>query len=678
VLALLSLVFPDGRLRCAEPAELHKLFPLEAEVVSGDAPLSRLVLPAEVLASCRPDLSDLRLFDSRGKEVPFLVDAGTAPHESKELVQRFEPRLAEAARSETRRETGPPLRRETLELTMPGAAPESGAWILVVEPAVDQFVARITVEGLGAAGGPAPLVRDGSLFRLRGARVAEKTRLPLPPFRGDRLRIVLETEHPFWLEPAVRLESARSLERGGRIAVPLEILSVRAGDRRTLVDLSRPPGIVPDLLRIETTTGTFDRGIEVWDEAQAIADALIGSGRAFRVAALVPAGENEIPLRTARGDRLRVEIDDGDSPPLDHPVFSAVIRQPSLVYSGRGAILRFGGGRAHPPRYDLAGLLPPAAGSVSGKRAEAAALLYDPATVQPARLGEIAPNPSYDRAPALAFAMHPGGAIDPAVFSHLRWLTVPESPEGLSRLRIEPADLAILGDSLTDLRIADESSRQWPYLLVRDAVTDVVTLDVDGPGRRDTTSRYLLRPPASPLIFDRLILDTEAGFFDRAVQITATTKDGTETTLIQGRLARPVGDIRPVTFDLPPKRAMSLALQVEDGDDAPLRFRTIQARVSLPELYVTAPAGRYTLLMGAPAHEPARYELERLRDVVLAVQAAPIAAGPLEPNQRYSLGARLKGSGFRQTVVLWATLVTAVVVLAFLTLRLARREPPDS
>ena len=65
-----------------------------------------------------------------------------------------------------------------------------------------------------------------------------------------------------------------------------------------------------------------------------------------------------------------------------------------------------------------------------------------------------------------------------------------------------------------------------------------------------------------------------------------------------------------------------------------------------------------------------------MRDVVLAVKAAPIAAGPLEANRDYSLQARLKGEGYRQTALLWVALSAAVVVLVILTLRLARRESP--
>ena len=40
--------------------------------------LVRLDLPAEVLAACRADLSDLRVFDAAGREVPFVIESGVA------------------------------------------------------------------------------------------------------------------------------------------------------------------------------------------------------------------------------------------------------------------------------------------------------------------------------------------------------------------------------------------------------------------------------------------------------------------------------------------------------------------------------------------------------------------------------------------------------------------------
>ena len=681
------------------PADLARLFPNEAEVVVERAGLSRLVLPPEVLAACRPDLSDLRLFDAAGRETPFLIDSGGAPGETLEAQRRFTPRVLDATRHETRREGAPPLRRETFDLSLPGDAPAAGAaatapaagvaaapggWTLVAEVRPVEFVARVRVEQVGA-GGVTVLLDGASLFRLAGPRPAEKTRLPLPPLAGGaaaRLRVVLETEQAGWLAPSFTMESTRLFERGGRIAVPLAALTTTSADGRTVVEVERPRGIVPDLVRVETSTGTFDRKVEVRDEGPASLGAALGSGSIFRVAALVPVGDQEVPVRAAaRGDRLRIAIDDGDSPPLADLGFAAVVRQPSLIFalppasSGAAAgVLRFGGGRAHPARYDLSGLLPPPDAAATGRRAEAAALLYDPAVVHPARLQPVRPNPAYDRTPALAFAMHPGAALDAAVFSHTRRLTVPDAPEGLSRLRLAPEDLAVLRDDLADLRVSDESSRQWPYLLDRDAATDLAPLSVTGPrAERAGHSSYDLIPRAAPLRVERIVLEVDGGFFDRGFVLEGRVAGGGNETLSRGRVARPPGERRPVLVDLRPTRVVSLKLTIDDGDDAPLAIRSARARVTLPEIYLTAPAGRYLLLMGSGAPEAPRYELERVRDVVLAVQAAPIAAAPVEANRDFSLRGRLGGALLRQKLLLWAVLVGAAVVLAGLTLRLARR-----
>jgi hypothetical protein len=687
------------------PADLARLFPSEAEVVVDRAGLSRLVLPPEVLTACRPDLSDLRLFDASGRETPFLIDSGRAPGESLEAQRRFTPRLLDATRNETRREGAPPLRRETFDLSLPGesaagaaaAAPAAtpGGWTLVADVRAVEFVARVRVEQVRADGGVTVLLDGASLFRLAGPRPAEKTRLPLPPLAtgggpAALLRVVVETEQGGWLAPSFTMESTRLFERGGRVAVPLTVLTTTSADGRTVVEVDRPRGIVPDMVRVETSTGTFDRRVEVHDEGPTSLGAALGSGSIFRVAALVPVGDQEVPVRAvARGDRLRIAIDDGDSPPLADLAFAAVVRQPSLIFalppansggttnggSTSAGVLRFGGGRAHPARYDLSGLLPPPDSAATGRRAEAAMLLYDPAVVHAARLSPVRPNPAYDRTPALAFAMHPGATLDAAGFSHTRRLTVPDAPEGLSRLRLTAEDLAVLRDDLADLRVADESSRQWPYLLDRDAATDLAPLSVTGPrAERERHSSYDLIPRAAPLRVERIVLEADGGFFDRGFVLEGRVAGGGAETLARGRIARPIGERRPVTVDLRPARVVSLKLTIDDGDDAPLAIRSARARVTLPEIYLTAPAGRYLLLMGGGAPEAPRYELERVRDVVLAVQAAPIAAAAVEANRDFSLRGRLGGPVLRQKLLLWAVLVGAAVVLAGLTLRLARRD----
>ena len=115
------------------------------------------------------------------------------------------------------------------------------------------------------------------------------------------------------------------------------------------------------------------------------------------------------------------------------------------------------------------------------------------------------------------------------------------------------------------------------------------------------------------------------------------------------------------------KDEIILLLRVAEDAPAP------EGRVRVPRLYLTAPEGEYDLLLGAPDETRPQYELERVRDVVLAVQAAVADTGELRENPDYSFGARLSGRGTGQRALLWAALIIAVAILAILTLRLARR-----
>ena len=73
--------------------------------------------------------------------------------------------------------------------------------------------------------------------------------------------------------------------------------------------------------------------MRVLDVAQGEPAREIGGGSVFRVAELEGAELLEIDLGAARGETLRVEIVDGDSPPLAELTLEAVVRQPVLVFA---------------------------------------------------------------------------------------------------------------------------------------------------------------------------------------------------------------------------------------------------------------------------------------------------------------------------------------------------------
>ncbi|MCG8588855.1 MAG: DUF3999 domain-containing protein [Proteobacteria bacterium] len=671
VAAAMSVAFLSTSADAATPVALERLFPHEAPIEADATGLVRLALPPEVIRACRPDLSDLRVFDAAGREVAFWLDSKRLD-EAVQVTESFDPEIVGLDREEHAAENAPSRRTETYEITVPPRGPAVGTWELVIVVSHPRYVRAATVRRAGEGKAVETLAEAEPIFRL--AKDTHRTRLALPPIEGGTLQVEISGQEDFYLEPRFRYENGRRLESASRSAVALEELSREYRDGQTVVELARPSGLVPDLLRVESSTGSLSREITVWDERPGSGEAKLGHGKLYRLDG--KPGRMRLRLAPARGESLRVVIRDGDSPPLTDLRFSAVIRRPILVFdlSGKRGTLRFGGGRARRPHYDLTGLRSP----LKGSRAELAVELY--AGGMPlARLGEIRPNPAFDATPALAFAMHAGAEIDERIFSHRRPLALAPSSEGLSRLVLDPADTAHSLNDLADLRVVGGDGRQWPYLIRRSARTRRIALTETERVSRKRRTTYALALPTTPLTLHRLTLGTEAPYFDRTYSLMALDEHGLGQRIASGRVKKDARRPRPTRIGFSSRPVYGLELVLEDGDDAPLRFHTVTAHASVPEIFLVAPRGEYRLLLGNPDLPAPRYELERVRSLVLAASSGSATVGPLEPNPVYSLAARLGTedgpSATLQAGLVWGVLLVAVAVLAWLTFRVVTQTP---
>lgn len=656
-----------------EPGELARLFPFAADVFVGGDGLARLDLSDEVLSQSGE--ADRRIVGRDGEVVPFLVDPGTAVEV--ESLWTAPARVLDVDRDQTAREGLPPRTSEDYELAWPEDRPKDEAIALVLETVRDEYVRTVSVAGR-RGDDFAVLVDERPLSRL-AASGTRLDRIELPSFDGESVVVRIRGDEGFYLEPRFRFESRRTRKADDASSIPLRIRSQRRDGGRTIVELERPSGVVPEGLRITSSTPSFDRALEVFDVGSAGADRSLGAGRILRASgAGEPIESRDVRVSEAAGTGLRVEITDGSSPPLGELAFAARVRRPALLFQvparsdGPAATLYFGGGRAVAPDYDIAALLPDPDRSLSGERAQIAERLRDDAVLVAARLGEVRRNPAYDDEPALGFAMRAGAELDPRTFAHRRRLVVGASPDGLSDLALSTEDLALARADLGDLRIVDAGARQWPYLLDPGGTSSRVELDVERrsePGR----SIYRLRPEKGPLGTDALRLVPREGFFDREYRLVAQTDDGGRT-LASGRL-RSVRGEREIVIVFPETRLDGLELTIVDGDDAPLEL-SATADLRLPRLYVAAAPGEYDLLLGDASAAAPSYDLGRAREMVRSLRSAPIAAGALEPNPLYESLASLFSAGtsasFLQRVLLWTAILAAVAVLIFLTLRLAR------
>lgn len=646
------------------PHDPARLFPREAAVSAPAGRPMRLPLPAEVLAETRGDLSDLRLHDAEGREVSYLVDSGARP--SRDPVS-FEMEPLSVRRRVQRGDSLIAEWEERLEVSTPGDAPPDSRWRLWIEAGAADFVRDVVVTRLDGEA-PEELAR-ATVFRLP-APVRERLWVDLPASVTGAARLEVKvTGEGGYLEPTLRFTASPGVVEPPVHRVPLEAIGVRAADGSTFLELERPGGLVPDRLVLRTETGSFHRRVRVHDVQQGRAAVEIAAADVFRVREIEGAEQLEIDLRRARGERLRVEIVDGDSPPLEGLEITAEVRAPALIFDphAESLWLRFGGGRARAPRYDL---------QVLGGTRLGARLLEMADNLPVATLGPIRDNPRFDDGPALAFAMRPGRAPEAASFTHVAPVTVSGAREGLSRLRLPPSVLAAAREDLADLRVVGADGRQWPYLRSPSDTVDLVDATVE-PGEADArASRYLLVPPAAPARANALVLHTDAPYLARDYVLWAHPSEGERFVIQRGRLERAPNDAAPIRVDFSDTRADRFELEILDGSDAPIAIDRVRLSLPSPTLFLAAPDGDYQLLAGDTRAEPPRYEIEDATDLLLSVRAADATVGAATTNPLHVEPEWWEGAD-AHTWILWAVLLLAVLVLGGLTLRLAAQPEPE-
>jgi len=694
--ALLGLALAAPPL-AAEPMSTRE-FAKQADLdASGDG-LMMLVLPAEVMAETRPDLADVRITDRAGREVPFFVQA------NRPARPRFAP-LPATVRDVERTEDTPegtlPFVREryvlaslaeTLRAAQPArggalagfassasgwlsvaSSPSDARWELVLRTDTPRFVRSARVEVLGPDGA-SELVAHAPLFRVDGA---ERLRIPLPPHDGD-LAVTLEGREGSFVGASFRFEPTQDAAEEAPAVVALQALAQESEGGTTRLRVARPLGLVPGVLRIASDAPAFARKVRILDARAGAAPVPIGAGTIARIEGVPGAEVLEVWLHAPpQGEELVAEIADLDSPPLGDLHVSALVRQPALVFpladhgdAEPDGTLHFGSAQALRPLYDLASLaeLFP---DVNDRERWLASI--DPGALMMRTLRD---NPDFAPSPTLEFAMRPGAAIDLRAFAFRRTLVVPSSQNGLSRYRLEPEDVGAARADLADVRVTDANGRQWPLLLAADAAREWRNARISVSVSEKRASHYTLDLPAPGVRVQAIELETSTPFFHRGFRLTTRGADR-ERELARGALVRGPGQELPVRIALDGERVDDLALEIENGDDAPLEFERASVQIVLPEVFVAAPAGEYALLLGNPESQAPEYELERVRGLVLAVPSAPLQAGPLGANPAYS-PARALAAGVRgKTLAVWLVLGVAVAVVAGLTLRAARSEAPS-
>ena len=608
------------------------------------------------------DLRDLRLFDSTGREVPYLLvypgeaapmwlTASVLPIAATEKASGFEADLGSMQVVDT----------------------------LNVEGLPTPYLKRLVLEGSGDRERWTMLAAEGTVFDLPG----EQLRQHAVPFRAGPYRFLRVT----WDDtnsgrvPLPRAVHARRAPSGGAplrevtLDAPFERRPSEPGKSRYRVRLPAP-GLPVNTLRFEVSGGHVFRTAAVTEAYLQGSQAVpreIGRATLSRVVRDgMTAEQLRIPVRPPSEQIVDIVVDDGDNPPLD--LTRVVLEFPHFPWiyfeaSGSPIVARYGDSSLKEPRYDL----------------EATRRSIVLANVREASWGEardlVVPPPAPPAAPAMPDA---GAPLDPAAFRFRRKL--PDSAAGLVAV---PLDAAVLAHShgagrvFEDVRLVDESGRQIPYLLERQEEPLSLELMLQpieakapelrgGDGRNQST--YGVRLPYANLPNATLVLETSSRVFSRTVSVGADRsadrnhRDPWFETLATKLWTHREQDLPAPALSLPlgTPREQELIVAVDEGDNSPLPIT--KARLLLPSyrLRLYHPERPLTLVYGRDDVSLPRYDLALLAPQVMGAEARELMPAPVEAERPGPVTSLVSPQYF------WAGLVVAVLVIVGVIVRSMR------
>lgn len=666
---LVSVVWAATVLAQQEPR-----FTFEREVATQGSGPRRLAVDVPLLSAGAPfavaargervtaegGLDDLRLYDSEGRPVPYL------------LVQRRDDPTWRTGRvlpiATTKTTSG-------FEVDLDAAAPIDRMRVAGIP---GPFLKRLTLEGSGDRARWTMLQAEGTLFDLPEERIA-KAELSFTAGAYRYLRVTWNdaTSGRVPLPTTVLARQASPLTTASEATADVVFERRPSEPGRSRYRLRLPASQLPVVaLDLDVANAYVHRQASVSESRFTGADASPASLGSAALVRMLQSGTTAESLRisiTAPTEpELDLTVEDADNPPLEIRRISVVFAELPWIYfvaTSPKIVARYGDRSATAPSYDL----------------EAARPSIDLATTPEARW--LAPRP------VSGSASSPGPGASPAAegarlegeFRFSRALVIPKEAGGLMAL---PLDAAALSHSrgvagrFADIRIVDASERQVPYLLERrdEPLSLPITAHREPsaapplPANPTGTSVYRLPLPEAHLPDGSLAIETTARVFQRTVQLGTirpadrSRRDAWFEVLSSTvwRHAEEQTAAPALTLAVPTVPEKDLWLVIDEGDNAPLPIAS--ARLLLPSyrLRFFAPAGApLRMVYGRDDLQPPRYDLSLLAARVMGAAATEVGAAPES--------APREETPFISPRWFWVLLAASVVVLLGLIVRLVRR-----
>jgi hypothetical protein len=607
-------------------------------------------VPVETLDAARADLGDLRLVDSAGREVAYVLHQATRPVVQPVAARSFRSTLTDAS-TQLIIECGPfPV--EEITLQTPARA----------------FLkrARIETSPNGSAWEPAdegvPLFRQAGAEQLsvrvnaRFVRVTlDDSRSPPVPFLGAR--IVHAPATPAVVAPL-----------GARILRREEF----AGE--TLLTLELDAAHVPlDTLTFTTPERLFTRRVmvgvrEMRDEAAV--ERTLATGAIYNIAidGETPTTRLSVPLGVSAPSReLILHIANDDSPPLAITGVTVSRFEVTAYFDAAapgGFALLTGHRQIAAPRYDVSHLR------------------VDKATRTTAITpGPLTPNPGYAPPEALAGTPLLGGALDPTPRSYRR--PVQLAAAGVQQMELDLDVLVHAQRGFGDLRLLRDGT-QIPYVIERPALSRSLTLALASANdpKQPRLSRWEIKLPRAGLPLTQLTLTSPTNLFQRHLRIfervtddrgnpyerTVASVEWSHTRTDRGAL------VLPLTSTL---STDNLLVETDNGDNPPIVLSAATSTYPVTRLLFKTDVAPLVLFYGNRQTSAPRYDLTLVANQLLTAEKQVATLAPEEKAKPDGWTKTALGGG-RAGIIFWAALALVVVALLVIVAKLLPKPPATS
>jgi hypothetical protein len=613
--------------------------------------LVRVNVPPETLNAARRDLADVRIADSAGREVPYLIDRPMPRRESalrsQELRTALEPT---ATRITLTTGTRSVLKGVTFE-TPPGV----------------EFIKAVGVEGSHDGATWLQLASDKPIFRMAGG--AANPSVSFSEGVWEFLRLTIDDGRtaavPF---TGVLLQVAETNAPAGALPLTIKTRDESSGVTRVSVDLGAMNLTVASL-GIETTDPLFVRPVTISVPELAddnISEQTLCAGSVYRVDFNGKVeSQVEIPIdRQIHGRELILLINNGDSPPLVINAVHGSRRVTNLLFFAREAgryQLLSGNSQCAAPRYDLSELDNQLknAGAIEG------------------RAGPLIANAGYKQPDNLATLPLTGAKIDVAAWKFRKPIQL--SKPGAQQIELDPDVLVHAAVDLRDLRIVVDD-RQLPFLLERPSISRSLPLASAEASdlKKPRLSRWSLKLPQAGIPITRITCAADSALFQREMRLWEEAADDRgdkfPSELGHATWKKVPGETtREFTMPLNPvPKSDMLLLETDNGDNPVIKLHDFRGHYPVSRIvFKTASDSMQPIWIyyGNPDAASPHYDVALIADQLFRAERALATLGRQE-NMNSKTERIIQSLSGSSLYVFWGVLGVVVVGLLLLISRL--------